>query len=167
MVKIEYVYQKPKKSYKKLEAVLVMIVLLVAALWIFAYFNFLEDAGISANEYNGTESGPWENIPSMPNMTPSNADYENVIIPPEYTGPEGLEYVRTNYAPNMDEAKSLCTEQFKGEWRDTATEMGCYNMRGFLTLYCTAETIQKLTNLCDQINGDSTCSSDTVSCTVQ
>jgi hypothetical protein len=160
MVKIEYVYEKPvetKKSYKKLVVVLVIAIAIIA---VFLYTN------IYWNKIIGNKNNT-ENFTGDQN-NPENQGYEdlNITIPPEYKGVAGLDYVRRNYAPTMEKAKSLCTDQFKGNWRDTSTEMGCYDMQGFLTLYCGAETIQRLVNICSYINGNSTCSSNQVSCSV-
>lgn len=162
MVKIEYVYEKPveaKRSYKKLVAVLVLVIA-IAIIAGFLYTNIYWDKVIdnkndtdNQNNYNNPENQYYEGL--------------NITIPPEYKGVAGLDYVRRNYAPSMEKAKSLCTGQFKGDWRDTSTEMGCYDMQGFLTLFCGAETIQSLVNLCNYINGNSTCSSKQVSCSVQ
>jgi hypothetical protein len=164
MVKIEYVYEKPvetKKSYKKLVVVLVSVIVIIIAV-VFLYTNIYWNKIIGNTEnftgdqnntdYNNSENQGYEDL--------------NITIPPEYKGVAGLDYVRRNYAPTMEKAKSLCTDQFKGNWRDTSTEMGCYDMQGFLTLYCGAETIQRLVNICIYINGNSTCSSNQVSCSV-
>jgi hypothetical protein len=168
MVKIEYVYEKPvetKKSYKKLAVALVLFVV-IAIVVEFLYVN------INLNKITGNEDST-DNTSNDQNNTyynnPENQVYGdlNITIPPEYTGIAGLDYVRKNYAPTMEKAKSLCTGQFKGEWRDTSTEMGCYGMQGFLTLYCGAETIKNLKDLCNSINGISTCSSNQVSCLIQ
>ena len=153
MVKIEYVYEKPvetEKSYKKLVVALVLVIMIIIAVG-FLYTN------IYLNKIIGNKNNT------------DNQDYEdlNITIPPEYKGVAGLDYMRRNYAPSMEKAKSLCTGQFKGDWRDTSTEMGCYDMQGFLTLYCDAETIKNLKDLCNSINGISDCSSNQVSCSVQ
>ena len=91
---------------------------------------------------------------------------QSYSVPSQYKGSEGLDYIRKNYASGLSQAQALCTGQFKGDWRNTSTEMGCYDMQGFLTLYCGAETIQRLVNICIYINGNSTCSSNQVSCSV-
>ncbi len=159
MVKIEYVYEKPvetKKSYKKLVVVLVLVIVIaIVAIFLYTNVNWNNFVGNKNNtDYNNSENQDYK-------------DYENITIPPEYKGTAGLDYVRRNYVSSMDRAKSLCTDRFKGEWIDTLNEMGCYNMQGFLTLYCGAETIQNLINLCNSINGNPTCSSNQVSCSVQ
>jgi hypothetical protein len=162
MVKIEYVYEKPvetKKSYKKLIVALVLVIVIaIVAGFLYINWNKVVDNKNNTDNQNNTDYN-----------NPENHVYEglNITIPPEYKGVAGLDYVRRNYAPSMEKAKSLCTGQFKGDWRDTSTEMGCYDMQGFLTLYCGAETIQSLVNLCSYINGNSTCSSNQVSCSVQ
>jgi hypothetical protein len=169
MVKIEYVYEKPvetKKSYKKLFIVLVLVI----AIAIIAGFLYTNNFWNSVGHKNNTDNQTFTNDQNNTEYNnPENQYYEdlNITIPPEYKGVEGLDYVRRNYAPIMEKAKSLCTDKFKGEWRDTSTEMGCYDMHGFLTLYCGAEAIQSLMNLCNSINGISTCSTNQVSCSVQ
>jgi hypothetical protein len=168
MVKIEYVYEKPveaKRPYKKLIVALVLVIV-IAIVAGFLYINWNKVVDNKNNTDNQTFTNDQNNTEYN---NPENQGYEglNITIPPEYKGVAGLDYVRRNYAPSMDRAKSLCTGQFKGEWRDTSTEMGCYDMQGFLTLYCGAEAIQSLVNLCSHINGNSTCSSNQVSCSVQ
>lgn len=170
MVKIEYVYEKPvetKKSYKKLVAALILVIIIIIAVG-FLYTNIYWNKVIENK--NNTDNQTFTNDQNNTGYNnPENQGYEglNITIPPGYKGIAGLDYVRGNYASSMDRAKSLCTGQFKGDWRDTSTEMGCYDMKGFLTLYCGAETIQNLVNLCSYINGNSTCSSNQVSCSVQ
>jgi hypothetical protein len=87
-------------------------------------------------------------------------------IPPEYKGSEGLDYVRNNSASELDKAKSLCTDIFKGDWIDTLDAIGCYNMQGFSTDYCNMDIIQTLVILCHKINGDFECSTDKIACGV-
>jgi len=93
-------------------------------------------------------------------------DNQNYSIPPEYKGSEGLDYIRKNRASDLAQAKNLCTSQFKGNWVDSANEIGCYNMQGFSTYYCYTSTIQNIVNLCKSIGGNPICSSNQASCSV-
>ena len=87
-------------------------------------------------------------------------------IPSEYRGAEGLDYIRKNHASELSQARSLCTGQFKGEWRSDSSTIGCYNMEGFSSYFCGTDTIQNLVNLCNSIGGNSVCSSSQASCSV-
>jgi len=96
------------------------------------------------------------------NKTTGNKNYE---IPPEYKGSEGLNYIRKHYASELAQVRSLCINQFKGDWVDTSNDIGCYNMQGFSSSYCNMDIIKNLENLCKSIGGNPTCSSTQTSCT--
>lgn len=81
-------------------------------------------------------------------------------------GTQGLDYLKRQYASQLPQAQSLCSSQFKGNWVDNSNSIGCYNMQGFSTFYCGADTIKNLINLCNSIGGNSVCSSTQASCTV-
>jgi len=87
-------------------------------------------------------------------------------IPPEYMGQEGLNYIKQNYASQLSQAQSLCTSQFKGNWIDSSNSIGCYNMQGFSTLYCSTDFIKSLIETCSSIGGSPACTSSQISCTV-
>ena len=102
-------------------------------------------------------------IQTIPNAPSSGTQ---PTIPPGTTGSAGLDYIRENYASGLAQAKSLCTSQFKGTWTDNSNTIGCYNMQGFNTVYCSTDTIQNLVILCNSIGGNSVCSSTQASCSV-
>ncbi len=87
-------------------------------------------------------------------------------MPPEHKGVEGLDYIRINYASELAQAKNLCITQFKGNWVDSSNTIGCFNMQGFSTYYCSVDVIQNIVNICNSIGGNPTCSSTQASCTV-
>lgn len=91
---------------------------------------------------------------------------QSYSVPSNYTGSEGLDYIRKNYASGLSQAQALCTSQFKGQWVDTSSEIGCQNMQGFSTSYCSFDVIQNLVKLCNSIGGNPTCSSTEASCSV-
>ena len=91
---------------------------------------------------------------------------QNYTVPPEYKGSEGLDYIRKTYASELSQARSLCTNQFKGNWVDSSNNLGCYDMQGFSSSYCNMDIINNLINLCKSIGGSSTCSSTQASCSV-
>lgn len=93
----------------------------------------------------------------------SNNEY---TIPSEYKGQEGLNYIKQNYASQLSQARSLCAGQFKGNWVDSSNSVGCYNMQGFSTLYCSTDAIKSLIETCSSIGGSSSCSSSQLSCSV-
>ena len=153
-----YVYTKPlgtKKSPKKLEVLIFLIIIVVSA-----YILFLSNKLNIKGNQNSTSGNETAN-----NQTPIN---ETIIIsiPSDYKGSEGLDYVRTNYSSELEKAKSLCTDSFKGDWIDTLDGMGCYNMQGFSTSYCNENIIQSLVSLCNKINGSPDCSTDKVICSI-
>jgi len=92
------------------------------------------------------------------NTTPS--------VPPEYKGTAGLDYLKKQYGSSLSQARSLCTSQFKGNWVDTSNSIGCYNMQGFSTAYCSMDIIHNLISLCNSIGGSATCSINQASCNV-
>ncbi|NIM46969.1 MAG: hypothetical protein GTN40_02300 [Candidatus Aenigmarchaeota archaeon] len=91
---------------------------------------------------------------------------QNYTVPPEYKGSEGLDYIRKTYASELSQARSLCINQFKGNWVDTSNNLGCYDMQGFSSSYCNMEIINNIINLCKLIEGSPICSSTQASCTV-
>jgi purine-cytosine permease-like protein len=91
---------------------------------------------------------------------------QSYSVPSQYKGSEGLDYIRKNYASGLSQAKSLCIGQFKGQWVDSSSEIGCNNMQGFSTSYCSVDVIQNLVKLCNSIGGSPTCSSTEASCSV-
>jgi len=91
---------------------------------------------------------------------------QNYSIPPEYKGSQGLNYIRNNYASDLAQARSLCVNQFKGNWVDNSNERGCLNMQGFSSYYCYTSAIQNIVNLCNSIGANPICSSNQASCTV-
>ena len=90
----------------------------------------------------------------------------NQTAPSGLKGSAGLDYIRKNYASGLAQAQSLCTGQFKGRWVDSSTSIGCYDMQGFNTAYCSTDVVQNLVKLCNSIAGGSTCSSTETSCSV-
>jgi hypothetical protein len=95
-----------------------------------------------------------------------NGSSQNYTVPPEYRGTAGLDYLKRNYAPSLSQAQSLCTSQFKGNWIDTSNTIGCYNMKGFSTAYCSIDIVRNLENTCNSIGGSAICSINQASCTV-
>ena len=91
---------------------------------------------------------------------------QSYSVPSQYKGSEGLDYIRKNYASGLSQAQALCTGQFKGQWIDTSSEIGCQNMQGFSTSYCGVDIIQNLIKLCNSIGGNPVCSSTEASCSV-
>jgi hypothetical protein len=91
---------------------------------------------------------------------------QSYSVPTQYKGSEGLDYIRKNYASELSQAKSLCAGQFKGEWIDSSSEIGCQNMQGFSTSYCGMDIINNLVNMCNSIGGNPVCSSTQAICSV-
>jgi len=91
---------------------------------------------------------------------------KNTVIPPQYKGQEGLDYIRRTRAGDLAQAKALCTSQFKGSWVDSSNSIGCYNMQGFSTSFCSMDILKNVIDLCNSIGGNPTCSSTQASCTV-
>ena len=166
MVRIEYVYEKPVEKKKSHKNILVLIVIIILIAFGFFVYNNFDLSNINLSEFYENFTNNGKNVTEERNNVPSSQEYENIVIPPEYTSKEGLDYVKANYASTVERARNLCTEQFGGEWIDSPIEMGCYNMEGFLIVYCSAEDIQNLRNLCISINGNSTCTPSIISCTV-
>jgi len=151
-----YVYTKPiknKKSPKKLEVLIFLIVIAVSA-----YILFF------SNRLN-TEDNRNSTLDNKTNQISAN-DILTISIPSDYKGSQGLDYVRSNYSSYAEKAKNLCTDSFKGDWIDTLDGMGCYNMQSFSTSYCNESIIQSLVSLCNKINGSPDCSSDKVICSI-
>ncbi|NIO44399.1 MAG: hypothetical protein GTN36_02495 [Candidatus Aenigmarchaeota archaeon] len=96
----------------------------------------------------------------------SSSDKQDYKVPPEYRGKEGLDYIKRTYSSELSQARSLCINQFKGNWIDTSNDLGCYNMQGFSSSYCNMDILKNLANLCRSIGGNSICSSTQASCTV-
>ena len=144
MTEVEYVYKKPlgtKKSHKKLIGISFLIVIIVLSSY-FLYINI-------NNVYDQT-------------FTVGNQTY---IIPSNYKGLEGLNYIKQNYASGLEQARGLCINTFKGNWVDTSNSIGCYDMQGF-SIYCNMDAIKNLTNLCNSIRGIPTCDSTQASCKI-
>jgi len=95
-----------------------------------------------------------------------DAGVQNISVPQSYSGSEGLEYIRNNYASQLSQAKSICTGQFKGTWTDSSNTIGCFGMQGFTSAYCNMTIIKQLTDLCNSIRGNAVCSSNQASCNV-
>jgi len=91
---------------------------------------------------------------------------QSYSVPTQYKGSEGLDYIRKNYASGLSQAKSLCVGQFKGEWTDSSSEIGCQNMQGFSTYYCSFDIIKNLVKMCISIGGSPICSSTQAICSV-
>ncbi len=96
----------------------------------------------------------------------SSDSTKSYSVPSQYKGSEGLDYIRKNYASELSQAMSLCVGQFKGEWIDSSSEIGCQNMQGFSSSYCGMDIIQNIVSLCNSIGGNPTCSSTQASCEV-
>lgn len=96
----------------------------------------------------------------------SSSGSQSYSVPSSYSGSGGLDYIRKNYASGLSQARGLCTSQFKGEWIDTSSEIGCRNMQGFSTTYCGLDVIQNLVKMCNSIGGNPVCSSTEASCSV-
>lgn len=96
----------------------------------------------------------------------SDSSASTPTVPSEYQGSEGLNYIRENYASELSQARSLCTSQFNGNWVDNSNTIGCYDMEGFSTAFCSIDVIQNLVSTCRSIGGNPTCSSTQASCTV-
>lgn len=161
MPEVEYVYTKPietKKSHKKPIEVLVLLVIIV----IVACFLFNSNINNNSNNQNLTAGNRTYNN----TYTVGDETYTLPSIPPEYKGSEGLDYVRNNSAPELGKAKSMCIDIFKGDWIDTLDAIGCYNMRGFSTDYCSMDVIQAIVILCNRISGTPECSITHVVCGV-
>ena len=99
------------------------------------------------------------------NYIPSTSDNQP-SVPSGTTGSAGLDYIRKNYGSGLAQAQSLCASQFKGTWRDDSSTIGCYNMQGFNTAYCSTDVIQNLVDMCNSIGGNAVCSSTQASCSV-
>lgn len=97
---------------------------------------------------------------------PTSSGGQDYSIPSGYTGSQGLDYIKKNYGSELAQAQSLCVGQFKGNWINTANEIGCENMQGFSSAYCSFDVIQNLENLCNSIGGNAVCSSTQTTCTV-
>jgi len=145
MTEVEYVYEKPleiKKSHKKLIGILLLIVIIVlSASFLYTNIN-------------------WKSVKNQ-TFTVGNQTF---IIPSEYKGAEGLDYIRNSYSSELTQAKDICINRLEGNWIDNSTGIGCYGMQGFSEYYCSLDTIRNLTDLCNSIEGNSTCTSAQASC---
>lgn len=151
MTEIEYVYTKPKKQNKKLEIIIFLIILVIAACFLFNVIAWtLGPANVTINKTFAYE----------------NETYKIVTVPPEYKKAAGLDYIRNNSAAEIEKANSLCTYMLGGNWVDTESAMGCYNMEYFVTAFCDRDIIKTLTDLCEEINGNSECLTDRIACSV-
>jgi hypothetical protein len=148
MTEIEYVYTKPKKQNKKLESIIFLIILVIAA-----YFLF--NGIVWSNQNKPAKTFVYE-----------NETYKIVTVPPEYKKAAGLDYIRNNSAAEIEKANSLCTYMLGGNWVDMENAMGCYNMKYFVTAFCDRDIIKTLTDMCEEINGNSECLTDRIACSV-
>ena len=94
--------------------------------------------------------------------SPSSQSYDTS----GYTGTEALNYIREKYSSELSQARSFCTGQFKGSWIDNSNTIGCYNMQGFSSSFCSMDIIKNLESMCNSIGGSSVCSSTQASCSV-
>ena len=157
MTEIEYVYTRPKKTKKqnkKLESIIFLIILVIAA-----YFLFFKDIDWSSQNKPA-------NVTISKTFVYENETYKIVTVPPEYKKAAGLDYIRNNSAAEIEKAKSLCTDMLGGSWVDTENSMGCYNMKYFVTVFCGRNIIKTLAILCEEINGNSECLTDRIVCSV-
>jgi hypothetical protein len=97
------------------------------------------------------------------NLVQSSQPYQ---VPPQYTGQQGIQYLRQNYGSQFEQARGLCTSQFKGEWVDSPTSIGCVNMKGFSDVMCNVDTIRSLMQTCRSIGGSPVCNSNQASCSI-
>ena len=157
MTEIEYVYTKPakaKKQNRKLESIIFLIILVIAA-----YFLFFKDN-------NWSSQNKPANVTISKTFVYENKTYNIVTVPPEYKGTAGLDYLRNNSPAEIEKAKSLCTNLLGGNWMNTKNSMGCYNMKYFVTAFCDRDIIKTLVSLCEEINGTTECLTDKVVCSV-
>jgi hypothetical protein len=91
---------------------------------------------------------------------------QSYSIPQGAKGAAGLDYIRNNYASQLPQAQSLCVGQFRGTWTDSSNSIGCFNMQGFSTAYCSMDIIRNLASLCSSIGGNPICTSSQASCSV-
>jgi hypothetical protein len=119
--------------------ILVLLIIVVALVW------YLKDRGILSF---GKES--------------------RFKIPPEFknSGQEGLRYFKRTYSSDLSQARGLCINFFKGQWVDSANELGCYNMEDFLEIYCGFGEANEIKYVCNEIGGSFTCSSKEIKCRV-
>lgn len=156
MPEVEYVYTRPKKQNKKLESIILLIILAIAA-----YFLFFNKGNYNLGNGNSTANE------TAINQTIVIGNETLIIsIPPGYKGPQGLDYIRNNSASTLATAKSLCTDLFKGDWVDALDAIGCYNMQGFSIDYCSMDAIQSVVSLCNKIKGNPDCSPTQIACAV-
>jgi hypothetical protein len=89
-------------------------------------------------------------------------------IPPELVGSkeEGLTYFKETYPGDVSQAEGLCKDFFKAEWRNNEKELGCYNMEGFLEIYCGFNEAKDIEDVCKVIGGVYSCSSEQLGCLV-
>jgi hypothetical protein len=161
MTEVEYVYTRPaqtKKSLNKLEVLIFVVIVIASAYFLFFY------KGNNINNQNSNASSNQTFINKT--YTVDNENFTITSLPSVYKKSEGLDYLRNHSAAEIAKAKSLCTDMLKGEWIDTIDVMGCNNMQGFSTDFCSRDIIQTLVSLCNQINGNPECSIDKVVCSV-
>ena len=60
------------------------------------------------------------------------------------SGEEGLTYFIETYTADVSQAEGLCEDFFKGGWTNNEKQLGCYNMEGFLAIYCEDLTRQNI-----------------------
>jgi hypothetical protein len=84
--------------------------------------------------------------------------------PVNLQGTEGLQQIKNNRASDLDYARNLCVSQFQGSWVNNQNEVGCYNMVGFSSNYCSM--MQDIINQCNSIGGNVVCTSTQASCSV-
>ncbi|MFH1229858.1 MAG: hypothetical protein V1678_05565 [Candidatus Aenigmatarchaeota archaeon] len=95
-----------------------------------------------------------------------NQNSQTYQVPSQYTGQQGIQYLRQNYGSQFEQARSLCGSQFNGEWVDSPTGIGCINMKGFSEVLCSVDTIRSLMETCRSIGGSPVCNSNQASCSL-
>jgi hypothetical protein len=163
-----YVYSDPGKSPEaakpKKPHTILIIIMAIIAIACFVYFIYFSVA--VPDDGNSTSDQSSENETNILTYVINDNTYDMPSVPSGYTGPKGLDYIRTNYASQLENAKNLCTSQFKGDWVDTLDAIGCYNMQGFSMVFCGSDVIQGLIKLCYQISGDNGCTDTEIYCAI-
>ena len=164
MTKVEYVYTKPeatrappRKSRRKLVEVAAFVAIMTVSAYLLFVYKVIPSGGQNENSNQTLTNKTFRS---------GNDTFTIPSLPPDYKKSDALNYIRNNSAPELAKAESMCTSQFGGNWVNILDAMGCYNMQGFSTEYCSNELIQTLVSLCNQMDGESECSSDHVVCSV-
>ncbi len=106
---------------------------------------------------------PVYNTSSKESIAQSNSTNQpSQEIPQTFQTP--LEQMKQNYASTFAAWESLCGESLRGKWIDSTSEIGCYDMKMFIQVFCSMNEVQQIMQVCQSAGGNPKCSSSQISC---